>query len=411
MTRPRVLVFSTQLPLPIDRGDRNRLFHTLRLLAAVADVRLVAVERSWEPPVTDLAPLGSIEVVRVPLSAAAVVSAGAWAALTGRPYLVTRYALPRVRRALRDAVRAFAPDVLWGYQAPSFPFLADAPRARRIVDLVDSPSRYAALVTGSRDVPIGARVAMGLQWRLVEWERRALALADAAIVNSGADAVHVRALAPPSTDIVRLDNCVPRELMRHPWQPDPSRPPTLLFVGNLAYVPNRAAVRLLLTEILPRVRRRVPDARVVVCGARGEALAQAFAGVEGVTFRGFVPDLASMYRDASVMLVPVPLAGGTQYKLLESMAVGLPAVVSTVSAAITGVTDGGEVLVGEHADAYADAACRLLLDPALAGRVSGAARRFVDARHTWEAQQPLIDRVIRGRSGASGGTASGSGAQ
>jgi polysaccharide biosynthesis protein PslH len=408
MRRPRVLVFSTLLPLPVDRGDRNRLFHTLQLLASVATVQLVAVERAWETPVHDVAPLGAIDVIRVPVTARAVAAAGGWAALTGRPYLVARYALPRVRRAVRDAVHAFAPDVFWGYQAPSFPFLAAAPRARRIVDLVDSPSRYAGLVTASREVPMSARLAMGVQWRLAASERQALSLMEAALVNSGADAAHVRALAPASTEVVMLDNCIPRDLMRVPWQPDASRPPTLLFVGNLAYVPNAAAVRLLLTAILPRVRRRFPEARAVICGARGDALALEFAGMAGVEFRGFVPDLLPLYRSGSVMLVPVPLAGGTQYKLLESMAVGLPAVVSGVSAAITGVAHGTHVLVGDSPDEYADAACRLLSDATLAAQLSAEARRFVEARHTWESKRPLIERLVqghgplRGRDGDSG---------
>jgi glycosyltransferase involved in cell wall biosynthesis len=221
----------------------------------------------------------------------------------------------------------------------------------------------------------------------------------------------VRALAGRRAEVVLLDNCVPQEIMRVPWQPDPARPPTLLFVGNLAYVPNAAAVRLILAEVLPRVRRRVPEVRVLVCGSRGEALAREFAGLTGVEFRGFVPDLLPLYRGASVMLVPVPLAGGTQYKLLESMAVGLPAVVSGVSAAITGVSHGREVLVGDTADEYADATCRLLLDGALAARISGEARRFVRTRHTWESKRPLIERLAAGAGPDPGAGPGGSGAQ
>ena len=121
-----------------------------------------------------------------------------------------------------------------------------------------------------------------------------------------------------------LDNCVPAELLAETWSPPSGGPPTLLFVGNLAYLPNAAAVRLIVSDILPRVRRRLPEARLVVCGARGEALAREHAATPGVEWRGFVDDLRPLYRNAHAMLVPVPLAGGTQYKLLESMAVGLP---------------------------------------------------------------------------------------
>jgi len=391
--RRRVLVFSTLLPVPVDRGDRNRLFHILALLGSLADVRLVAIERTWEPPAPEWHP-PDLDVHRLRVGAREIAAFGAWAAVTGRPYLITRYALPRLRRAVREHVRAFAPDVFWGYQAPSFPFLADAGGARRVIDLVDSPSRYVGLVTRHGGVPLASRVAMAVQWRIAAHERRAVQDAAAAIVNSAADAEHVRALTGRRDGIVLLDNCVPRELLAQAWTPAPEGPPTLLFVGNLAYVPNAAAVRLAVTTILPRVRERIPDARLVVCGARGEALAAELGSPSGVEWRGFVDDLAALYRTAHVMLVPVPLAGGTQYKLLESMAVGLPAVVSRASAEVTGVVDGEHVLVGETADDYAAAVVRLLQDGALARRVSGAARAFVEARHTWESKRPLVADLI-----------------
>jgi glycosyltransferase involved in cell wall biosynthesis len=409
--RPRVLAFSSLLPVPVDRGDRNRLYHLLQLLASVATVRLIAVERAWEPPVHDWTGLEGVELRRVRVTAAVIAGFGAWAAATGRPYLITRYALPRVRRLVRAQVREFAPDVFWGYQAPAFPLLAEAGTARRIIDLVDSPSRYAALVAGHRGVGLASRLAMAVQWRIAAHERRAIAAADAALVNSAADAEYVRTLTGRRDGIVLLDNCVPAELLREPWLPDASRPPTLLFVGNLAYVPNAVAVRLIVGEILPRVRRRVPQTRLVICGARGEALAREWAHVEGVEWRGFVDSLPPLYRAASVMLVPVPLAGGTQYKLLESLAVGLPAVVSRVSADITGVDDGRQVLVGTTADEYADAVCRLLGDPTLAARLSDEGRRFVAARHTWESKRGLIEKLVGPDAGSSTPGPGGSGTQ
>ena len=76
------------------------------------------------------------------------------------------------------------------------------------------------------------------------------------------------------------------------------------------------------------------------------------------------------------------------------MAVGLPAVVSRASAEVTGVRDGEHVLVGETAEEYAEAIGRLLADAALARRLSAAARAFVDARHTWASQRPLIARLV-----------------
>ena len=395
MRRPRVLVFSSVLPLPVDRGDRNRLFHVLQLLADVAEVRVVAVDREWEPHVRDLSPLGGIEVQRVSVSAAEIMASGAVAALTGRPYIITRYALPRVRRLVRESIEAFRPDVYWGYQAASFPFLRDAAGARRVVDVVDSPSRYAEITRKEASVSWASRLAMTAQWRIAALEREAIRACEAAVVKSELDLAHVQGLlGADAPRLVRLDNCVPRTLLAQPWSGGRRAPAKLLFVGNLAYPPNAAAVRLLAAEILPLVRQRHPDAELLVSGARGEALARALGERPGVRFLGFVDDLAALYREASLLRVPVPLSGGVQYKLLEGLAVGTPTIVSRSSAEIAGVGHEREVLVADAPQEYAAAVDRLLGDEPLARRLSAGGRAFIERNHTWESKRGLIAQLV-----------------
>lgn len=395
MTR-RVLVFSTLLPLPVDRGDRNRLFHVLQLLATMAEVRLVTVVRGWEPRVVDMSPLGGIDVRGIDVSAREVMAYGAWSAATGRPYLITRYALPRVRAFVARQLAEFRPDAFWGFQAPAFPFLELATAQRRVIDLVDSPSRYASMLRESPNVPWLARATSAAQWRLRAFEARGVRRCHTVLVNSWLDLEHVRGLGADPGAIAVLDNCVPQSLLDHPWQPDPSRPPTLLFVGNLAYAPNAVAVRRLVTEILPRVRERVPAAQLTVCGARGEDLARELGQHPGVHFLGFVDDLLPLYRGASVMVVPVPVAGGTQYKLLESLAVGLPSVTSRVSAEVTGLKDVEEALVADSPDEFAAAVLRVLGDDECARGLSAAGRRFISRSHLWESKRGIVAGAIGG---------------
>jgi glycosyltransferase involved in cell wall biosynthesis len=392
--RPRVIVLSTILPLPVDRGDRNRLFHLLRLLSTMADVRLLSVARAWEPPVHDVSPLAPVEVRTIALSASAVMAYGGWSLATARPYQLTRYALPRVRHFVARELAEFRPDVFWGFQAPAFPFLELATGQRRIIDLVDSPSRYAAMLRDSPDVSWMARASSAAQWRLRAFERHFVAHCHTVLVNSPLDLAHVRAFAPEAVTVTVLDNCVPRSMLDFPWQPDPSRRPTLLFVGNLAYAPNAAAVRRLVKEILPRVRQKAIDATLTVCGARGEALANELGDQPGVRFLGFVDDLVSLYRAASVMVVPVPVAGGTQYKLLESLAVGLPSVTSRVSAEVTGLVDGRQAIVADSSDEFAEAVLRVLGDECCARGLSTGGRQFIAENHTWESKRAVVARAI-----------------
>jgi glycosyltransferase involved in cell wall biosynthesis len=92
--------------------------------------------------------------------------------------------------------------------------------------------------------------------------------------------------------------------------------------------------------------------------------------------------------------VPVPLAGGTQYKLLESLAVGLPVVASRMSADVAGFRAGEHLLVAESSEEFADAAVNLLQDRALAVDLSRAGRAFIAANRTWEAKRGLLEEIL-----------------
>ena len=55
--------------------------------------------------------------------------------------------------------------------------------------------------------------------------------------------------------------------------------PTLLFMGDYGYDPNREAAERGATRILPAVRRRVPGARLLIAGKRTERLDRAAEGL------------------------------------------------------------------------------------------------------------------------------------
>ncbi|MBI5837554.1 MAG: glycosyltransferase [Candidatus Eisenbacteria bacterium] len=170
------------------------------------------------------------------------------------------------------------------------------------------------------------------------------------------------------------------------WQPDGR---TLLFVGRLDVRHNIAAVQRLCREILPRVRREAPRARVRIVGASPAPAVKALAFIPGVEVAGRVEDLQQEYVRAAAMVVPLTFSSGMQNKILEAAAAGLPVVTTTNGAAGLGPTLGARVTVADSSDAMARAALRILAHPgeflALAGRAKQAAwegfrwENFLDA--------------------------------
>lgn len=97
---------------------------------------------------------------------------------------------------------------------------------------------------------------------------------------------------------------------------------TILFVGSLWYPPNREGVDRFLLRSWPRIRKAAPGVELVLVGAVDHAVRAKWNRLPGVTAPGFVQDLASAYRACAFTIVPIHLGGGTNIKILESLAHG-----------------------------------------------------------------------------------------
>jgi glycosyltransferase involved in cell wall biosynthesis len=158
--------------------------------------------------------------------------------------------------------------------------------------------------------------------------------------------------------------------------PGPKGREGLLFVGNFQHDPNVDAARFLATEIMPRVRRELPDVWLTIVGQPANSGIGALAG-EGVRVTGWVPDVEPYLRSAKVLAGALRFGAGTSGKLGESMAAGLPGVTSSMIAEAMGLRDGIEALIADDADAFAAAIVRLYRDYDLWRAVSEAGREYV----------------------------------
>jgi hypothetical protein len=88
------------------------------------------------------------------------------------------------------------------------------------------------------------------------------------------------------------------------------------------------------------------------------------------------------------------IARGTQNKILESMAMGVPVITSRFAAAGVDAIDGTHFLVGSSMDDYAQAIERVIDDPALRRRLSIAGRERWLTHHDWERSMQRLDSIV-----------------
>ncbi|WP_159807586.1 glycosyltransferase [Cellulomonas citrea] len=151
----------------------------------------------------------------------------------------------------------------------------------------------------------------------------------------------------------------------------------LLFVGNFRHAPNADAVRWFAEEVLPLVLQVRPDVHLDVVGSHvPEDLVD--AAPPQVRFLGWVPDLAELYGTARLAVCPLRFGAGVKGKVGESLAHGLPVVVTSVGAEGMGLVDGQNALLADDPQAFADAVLRGLSDDELWGALATAGRAHID---------------------------------
>jgi sugar transferase (PEP-CTERM/EpsH1 system associated) len=371
----RILFVTSRFPHPPLKGDQLRALHQIRRLGERHRITLAYLSRG--PAAAHEALAASCErIVAVPFGPVAMALGLMRGAFSGLPLQASLYET----RAMRTTLRLLAADpfdLVHVQLARMAPYLEEGVLPRPwVVDLVDALSLGMERRSLEDRGPLRL-VARMEALRLRRYERQLAALADRTVVVSRRDREAIGDL--PGLCIV--PNAV--DLEAFPFADRDREPATIVFSGNMGYFPNANAAVWFCREILPRVRRSRPDARLLIVGSRPARSVRALAQDGAVTVTGRVEDVGSYLRRATVAVVPMRSGSGQQFKILEAMASGAPVVATAAEAAQIGAEHDRELLVADAPLDFAAAVVSLLEDRAKAALLAKRARNLVESRFTW----------------------------
>jgi sugar transferase (PEP-CTERM/EpsH1 system associated) len=263
----------------------------------------------------------------------------------------------------------------------------DVPRIMNFCDLDSLKWRQYATA-----VPAPMRWVYSLEAeRLLRYERHVAATFDHSLVCTSRELEDCRRYLPGTSvscvgNGVDLDFFKPQALLREQH--------ALVFVGIMDYLPNVDGVIWFCHEILPHIRAHFPAVTFTICGARPTRRVRRLQELPGVTVTGRVPDVRPFLARASLGVVPLRLGRGVQNKLLESMAMGLPVVATTVAAGGVQAEAGTELLVADDPKSFAGAVVHLLGEETLRVRMGEAARNVMERIYAWDVQLAALDAVV-----------------
>jgi glycosyltransferase involved in cell wall biosynthesis len=249
-----------------------------------------------------------------------------------------------------------------------------------ILDQQNVESEISAVVARLAPTRMGRARARAdvLKWR--SYERRLIARVQRTVAVSEADAAAFRRLVPTASVVVRPSGADLRslEFVDH----GENRGDRLIMTGTLGYLPNLDAANWMIDRILPRVRGVRPSARLVLVGASAPDSLRARGG-DSVEMVGRVPDVRPFLDGADLFVAPLRAGGGTRLKLLETFAVGLPAVATTIASAGIAVRHGVDVATADDEQGFATEVIRMLGDVSARRAMAASARRLVEAKYDW----------------------------
>jgi len=168
----------------------------------------------------------------------------------------------------------------------------------------------------------------------------------------------------------------------------------LLFVGGFHHPPNVDAVVWFASEILPRVRTQLPQLCLHVVGVDPPPQVARLHGRDGVLVHGHVPDLQPLLDGSRIAVAPLRYGAGVKGKVNQAMAHGLPVVATPMAVEGMHLANGRDVLVGESAQAFADAIVRLHDDAALWDTLAAHGLDNVRRHFSLEAARETVRRVF-----------------
>lgn len=169
---------------------------------------------------------------------------------------------------------------------------------------------------------------------------------------------------------------------------------TICFVGRMDYYPNQECMFDFCSRTLPAVRARRPNVKLLIVGADPSEAVKKLGELPGVTVTGSVPDVRPFLQKSALMVAPLNIARGTQNKILEAMASGVPVVTSRAAAGGVDAASDEHFLVANEPEGYARAVLQILEHPEERRRLSTAGRERMLSHHAWPRSMQRLDRII-----------------
>jgi len=387
----RILFLCHRFPFPPKGGAKIRAFYMIQHLSRRNEVTVASLVRSAQEAsdgegLRDHCSNYLMERVRSPAALLRMVAR----LITRQPSSFGYFWSPRLAQRVREAIATNKYDLIVVHCSSMAPYVNEVKNVPKVLDFCDMDSQKWLAYGGFKSFPLSLGFYQeGLKLQMAEAD-----LARKFEVCTCNTQAELRTLLGYNTNTQA--DWFPNGVDTERFQPGSESydPDTVSFVGRMDYYPNEECMVDFCQNTLPLIRARRPNVELIIVGADPSRRVRRLGRLGGVTVTGSVPEVQPYVQRSAVTIAPLNIARGTQNKILESLAMGVPVVCSTLAAGGVDATPGEHLLTASSPREYANAILRILEDPAQRSRLARAGRARVLSHHTWEHSMTKMDAII-----------------
>jgi len=171
---------------------------------------------------------------------------------------------------------------------------------------------------------------------------------------------------------------------------------SIVFSGKMAYHANELAALHFVRDIFPFIKEKKPEVKFYIVGAHPSKKIRQLEDNKSIIVTGWVPDIRDYLERAMVVVCPLRVTVGIQFKLLEAMSMSKPVV--TYPEAVDPFPDNREqayFLKADNSRVFAKNVLKLMNNKSLRLSLGMKARSYMERFFDWGLKVKVLEELYK----------------
>lgn len=388
----KILFVANRVPYPPFRGDKLKIYNLAKRLSVNHEIHLITFAESKED-------YNYGEELGELFKQVHIISLPKWqsylncliAIFSNIPFQVAYFKSSKMNRLVHDFLSNNDIDIIHTQHLRMAQFTSNIAMPK-ILDLPDAFSLYWKRRIENQQNPIKRFFEKIEYKRLYKFEGEIVKNFNLGLVCSREDLNYMKE-EHGSSNIDLLRNGVDLDTFKSEGH-DYSNNSTLLFTGNMDYAPNVDAVGYFVKEMFPGISSKFPKVKFIIAGQRPVKQVLDLKA-DNIEITGFIPDLKLIYQKAAVVVSPLRFGAGTQNKVLEAMAMGIPVVSGNIGFEGLEIENGEGVFLETNYYGFAMKIIELLESEELRRETGQKGKKVAETKFSWDIISLQLERYCK----------------